>query len=466
MFREASCVCVAQAVVLAVALLACPHNVLAQRGAGGHVGGGLAGGGSMTSGSGRSTGVDAKDDLRDFHAVLAVQASHEQIAAFALMTQSTNAAITQVQEFAATLGTNYSASALAGHDKTVEDAVESARLLDKNFLKGFSEKQKTGLKEIIKRLGKTDSEVAQQAKAVDRAVEVNAGSSQIAGTAQNLDHALTDFQRAETDLGEEMSIPAATLETSSFSLIPIKSSITVASRSILVTTSRTVTKTTPTVGQNAFSVELTSNLSDLQLSLADVLRAQLDNPTGCGERIAIQSAELTSRGAAAIANVQLHFERWACTTVMGRETMNEIVESNGSVEVILVPEVAEDGQLRLKDQTGNVRAEGLMAESLRTGSLGEALRGKIARSLLTVLRQCGDFRAALPAGTGNSVTLKRAQFQGTGSGRLAASFDGEINVSAEQLQALKGEQEAASAGQTVPGPLLPRPVSTEETTPR
>lgn len=457
--------------VAGFALLALPCCAFAQRGGGGgHIGGPSAGGGAMGSG-GRPTGVDVKDDLRTFHEIMAVQASREQIAAFALMVQSTAAAAARLKEFETTVGANYSASELAGRDKKLEDAVDGARLLNKNFLAGFSEKQKTGLKEILKRLGKTDSEMGQQAKNVDREVEENVASSQINSAAQGLDHALADFQRAQSGLGEEMSIPTETLEASTFNLTPVKNTFKVGDRAIRVTTSRTVSRAdaeNSAVEKNTFSVELTSDLSDLQLSIANVLRPQIDRTSGCGERIAVRTAELTPRAAAAVAEVQLHFERWACTQMMGREMMDEIVESNGSVEIVLTPTVADDGTLRVSGQVGNVRAEGLMAESLRTGALGEALRDKAAESVASLLRQCGDLKVALPPGAGNNATLKLAKFQGTGSGRLAVVFEGEIKVPSEQMQALIGQLGSASVstGDAVPGPLLTRPATVPEATSR
>jgi hypothetical protein len=133
---------------------------------------------------------------------------------------------------------------------------------------------------------------------------------------------------------------------------------------------------------------------------------------------------------------QLHYERWTCTAMFGRENMNEIVEGNGTIEVKMTPGVAEDGTLRLVAQIGRIDAEGLVGGLLRSGTLGEALRDKISESVLSTLRQGGDFKAALPAGARSYATLRKAQFQGTGLGRLIAVLDGEIRVSNENLTAL------------------------------
>jgi hypothetical protein len=462
MFRRRSYNLVLKTFVLA-ALLAFPCAALAQRGGGGgHIGGGSPIGGPMGSG-GRPTGVDNKDDLRDFHEVLAVQASPEQMAAFSEMLRNTAAAADELKAFEEQLQKDSSAAALAGRNKTLEDALESARILNKRFLEGFSSAQKNGLKIVTKRLVKSDSEVGQQAKAIGQSVEANAAVAQLANSAQNLDRALASFQRAQFDLGDEMSIQATNQgQNLAFNLIPVRNKVAVANQSITVTTGGVISKNSSEGGQNIFGADVTADMSDLQLSIAEVLRAQLYKAERCGERIAVQTADLTPQGAAGMVVVQLHYERWACATSFGRESVNEIVEGNGTIEVRLTPAVAEDGTLRMVSQIGQVSAGGLVGDSLRSGTLGEWMREKIAESILTVLRQGGDFRAALPTEARTNATLRRAQFQGTGSGKLMMILNGDIRVSDEQANQLISELGKASQEQTVPGPLLTRPATPQQ----
>jgi hypothetical protein len=131
--------------------------------------------------------------------------------------------------------------------------------------------------------------------------------------------------------------------------------------------------------------------------------------------------------------------------MFGRESMNEIVEGNGTIEVKMTPAVADDGTLRLLAQIGHIDAEGLVGELLRTGTVGEALRDKISESVLFALRQGGDLRAALPPGARSYATLRRAQFQGTGSGKLMAVLEGELRVSNENLIAITSELKERSS---------------------
>jgi hypothetical protein len=137
--------------------------------------------------------------------------------------------------------------------------------------------------------------------------------------------------------------------------------------------------------------------------------------------------------------------------------MNEIVEGNGTITVKLTPAVAEGGTLQLRAEIARVDAEGLVGELLRTGVVGEALRDKISELVLSALRQGGDFKTALPTEARSYATLGKAQFQGTGSGRLIARFDGDIRVSNENLAAVTGalqERSNQAAGEMPARPAL------------
>jgi hypothetical protein len=443
-------------IVLAAALLACPCAMFAQHGGGGgRIGGSAAGGGGLSSGN-HASGVDAKDDLRDFHQIMAVQASNEQKIAYAAMVKSTATAGAELQRFVELLSKGQNPPEVARRDKSFEEAIETARTLNKRFLEGFSEPQKSGLKEITKRLGKADSELAQQAKVLDQEVDANAAAPQMAGSAQNLERSLTTFQRGQADLGEEMSIaPSGKGQDSAFNLPPVKNKVKFADQAITVITSGVVSNSVAEGGGNTFAVQLTADMSDLQQTIADVLRARLDQADRCGERIAVETAALTPRGSVAVVTTQLHYERWTCNTMFGRENMNEIVEGNGTIEVKMTPTVAEDGTLRLVAQLGRVEAEGLVGELLHSSTLGETLRDKISDSVLSALRQGGDFKAALPAGARSYATLRRVQFQETGLGHLITVLDGEIRVSNENLLAVTSELRERSLQS--PEGLAPRP---------
>jgi len=310
---------------------------------------------------------------------------------------------------------------------------------------------------------KADLDLAQQAKELDdrfgdaKSGDAKAAGPTVASSAQGLEHALASFQSLQVDLGTEMSIGVSDKRAdSAFNLLPVKNSIHFANQPIAITTSGTISRELAEGGQSAFKVELTAELSDLQENFTEVLRRQLNKDERCGERIVIHSATLSPLSPASLVVAQLHFERWACATLFGRETNNEMAEGNGMVEVKLTPTVGDDGALRLQAEIGRTDAEGLVGEMLRSGSLGEELRDKIAEAVLSAVRQGGDFKATLPPAAQGNATLRRAQFQGTGSGRLVVALQGEIRVSNERVTALTSELRARSAP----------PEATQENTPR
>jgi hypothetical protein len=471
MFRRGIRISILRTVVWGVALVSCPSGMLAQRGAG-HAGGGTAGGGGLSS-TGKATGVDVKDDLKDFHEALAVQATSQQIVDYASMMKSTEAANAELKTFLERLSKENSASELARSITTVQQAIERARTDNKKFLDGFSERQKSGLKEIIKNLARADADLVQPAKELSQKVgDTNPSGPRIANSAQSLERALTSFKGQQVALGQEMSIAAASnSEESTFNLPTVRNTVTFANQPVAITTSGVISKDAgekgaAESGQNTFKLELTVDLSDLQLNISEVLRTQLNRDPRCGERIAVLTTALTPSGPASLVLVQLHFERWMC---LGREA-NEIVEGNGTAEVKLTPSIAENGALRLTPEIGRVEAEGLIGELLRSGSLGETLCDKVAESLLSAVRQGADFNATLPPSARGNAAFRRARFQGTGSSRLLAVLDGEIRVSNEQLTSLIDElktdelKTGESKARELKGSSAPE--TTQETVPR
>jgi len=362
------------------------------------------------------------------------------------MVKSTATAGAELQGFLELLGKASVGSELASRSATLDQALERARTENRKFLDGLSERQKSGLKEVTKRLTKADSDLEQQVKALDQTVaDAKAVAQQITGSAQNVDRALASFRSEQADLGDEMSVGTADKRAdSAFNLPLVKSSINFANQAVAITTSRVISKGLAEGGENTFKLELTADLSDLQDNITGVLRAQLDKADRCGEQIAIRDAALTPLPPASVVVVQLHFERWAC---FGRDTTNEMAEGNGTIEVKLTPAVGEHGTLRLVLEVRRIDAEGLVGELLRSGSLGDALRETVTQSVLSTVQQGGDFKTTLPATAQGYATLRRVEFQGTGSGKLMAVLDGEIRVSDEQASALISELRGRSPSQ-------------------
>ena len=237
--------------VLAIAVLGHPAMSLAQRHGGGH--------GGMPGGTTRSTGVEEKDSMKDFHTALAVQATSEQIAEFQAMVKSTERAQAFLQSFQNRLSKTDNGSESRRQDG-LDLAIQAARDGAKKFQDGLSSAQKSGLKEIVKRLGKSDSDLELEERKFDQR---SSFASETVTQAESLDKALSDVYNQELALGQEMSIVLANGQDLAFSLPQTKSPLTIEGRTITVAVSGALSQTAVLADQRTFKLELLADLSDL-----------------------------------------------------------------------------------------------------------------------------------------------------------------------------------------------------------
>ncbi len=268
---------------------------------------------------------------------MALQATSQQIVDYKLMVQSTEASMAALRALGGEAARQNNASELAVRDKTFGEGLEGARTRNKKFLESLSERQRSGLKEIVKKLAKTDAELAQQARALDEQFEVpREAGAQLTGSVQTLEGTLTGLRSEQTELGQEMSIGEASEGNGLRISIPrVKTSVTFDNQAITITTAGMLSNAGTGSEQNTFKLELTADESDLQEHITDVLRAQLDKDDACGDRIAIRTAALTPAEPESLLVARLHYERWAC---FGQSTMNEMAEGNGKAILPVAPE--------------------------------------------------------------------------------------------------------------------------------
>jgi hypothetical protein len=435
------------ALILGFALLACPLAATAQR----H-GGGITGGSGL-SGNSRPTGVKEDDTLKDFHQAMAVQATSQQTAEFQAAIKITEDAKTQLQVFLDRLQKpDRSAEAVAR--EPVDQALENARSANKKFQQGFSPAQKSGLRDIAKRLAKVDSDLDQEEKKLDQSLVLKAASSEVAARAESLGKALTDFYNQQLALGREMSITLANGQDLAFNLPSASHPVRIANQTIAIPVSGELNQISAQGGQRTFKLELTANLTDLQQNITELLRSQLDTSDNCGQRIAIQQATLAPSTPTGLLVVKLHFERWTCSQMFGKQTSNELAEGDGTVEIKLTASVEKPGTsagtLKIVPAFGRIDATGMMGEALRSGSLGENLRNVAAQSVLTAAQTGSDFKTTLPPAVQNSAVLQTARFQDTGVGTLTLLLDGQLEISNEQADALASQLNQALSAQGPP----------------
>jgi len=222
-----------------------------------------------------------------------------------------------------------------------------------------------------------------------------------------------------------------------FKIPPVKIPLNVKDQHVIITASALLTLLTKEHGLNILNLQLSADLSELQQNLTDVLSAELDKNDQCGDRIAIQQATLTPVEPASLAVVQLHYERWACAKVFGKQQAKRLVGGNAVMQLKLTPAIEQDNtQLRLIPEVGPVQADGSLGELLRSGAVGEMLQEKIRKSILNALQKGTDLSATLPPAVQGNATIQRAEFKDAGSGRLMVLLGGEIHATSEQIQAL------------------------------
>jgi hypothetical protein len=186
-----------------------------------------------------------------------------------------------------------------------------------------------------------------------------------------------------------------------------------------------------------FNVELDADLSDLQRNITPLLSEELDKDDHCGDRIAIQRATLVPLAPASLTSVELHYERWGCAKVFGKEQAKRLIGGNAVVQMKLTPSIdRETGGLRLDPEVGEIQADGSLGELIRTGSVGEILRQKVQAAMLNALKKGTNLFATLPPAIQEHASIQNIQFKDGGAGRLLVVLNGEARISKEEVQLL------------------------------
>lgn len=413
--------------LLSAVLLASPTLAFAQHHGGGH---GM-GGGGIPGATNRPTGLDEKDTLKDFHQTLAEQATGEQIAEFQEIIKATSAARDKVSAFSHATGQRQS---IAGLDQ----AIEAARTGTRKFQEGFSEPQKSGLKEITKRLEKNDADVDQETKRFDQAVQSEASKIDLASRAETLDKALSGFLDEEYVMGREMGITLASGDDATFNLHPIRNSVLLARETISVPVSGMLSQSGTQGNLRTLKIYVTANLSDLQQNIAQIMSEEVNFARSCGERVSVREASIMPAPPASSLVVRLHYERWSCAG-LGQLGSTEIAESDGTVEIKMTPEVDKTNVFKLAPEFERVEASGMMADALRSGDLGADLLQKAANLVRAAVEASADFKVTLPAVIESGATLQKAEFQDIGAGPFSLLLEGEVQVSNDQANLLASQ---------------------------
>jgi hypothetical protein len=424
------------------------------------------------------------DDDRNLERLMAVQATPDQTTSFNSLLKDVQAARDRLQSFIK-LEQAPAASAPSDPPAMLDQTVEKIRTTSQNFLASFSPVQKSGLKDVTKKVESADSDLDKQRTAFDRTLQsTKADSAPVAASAANLDAALATFQKQQLALGREMSIVLPSDDQDlSFILPSVKTAIDVAGRSISIPLSGATARSSAADSHDQFNLRVVADFSDLQQNITDVLRALLTRSPRCGERLEIQHASLTPLDPASLVVVRLHFERWICP---GGSPM-ELASSEGTVEIKLTPSIEQNkpeqnkpgenkldqnktgpnlvaqhpvepnsaptnSSLHLASEFGPVDADGLFRESLLSGSLGDTVREQVAAALFPAMETAANLKATLPPVAQDSATLQKVRFQDAGAGQLRLVLDGRLELSDEQTKqfVLQVKQTMSAQGTSSP----------------
>lgn len=216
-----------------------------------------------------------------------------------------------------------------------------------------------------------------------------------------------------------------------FKIAPVKASIALEKQPVEIT----VWGTLSPMPSGTFSVALTADLGDFQDHLTPVLAAKMYRSDRCGERLSVERASIAPAAPSSVLTANVNYERYACVKALGKQIAKRLVGGHGVIEVNLTPSL-EENDIALSAQVRKVDADGSLGEVLRSGSVGDSIREKIATSVESAIQKLTNLKSMLPAEMSDAVAIESFQFADGGAGRLWLSISGEVRLSTEQVQAL------------------------------
>ena len=399
-------------------------------------------GGSLSGGPSRPTGIDEKDDLKDFHLALAVQATAEQIKEFTSLLKHSDAAEELLTRFA-------DSKRPREGNSDADTALDQLCSESRKFQAGFSEVQKDGLKHQIRRVEKTVSQLEQEAHRLDQAL-IAESSGALSSELIAANRALKDFANEQFVLGREMGITLASDQDVTFSLPSVRNSVYIGNRPTAVTTSGVLSQTSTSADARTFQLSTTVDLSDLQQTFTEILSSQLSQSGSCEKRISLRHATILGAPPASSVLLQLHFERWSCGHAFGQSSPVEIAEGEATVEMTLTP-LEKSNVLNLSSECKRVEAVGIMQDELRSGDLGSDLRDKVAAAVLTAANAGLNAKTTLPSSLQGASILRSGRFDELSGRGLSLIVEQEMQLSNAQVTSLASQlNQALSANRAAP----------------
>jgi molybdate transport system substrate-binding protein len=221
---------------------------------------------------------------------------------------------------------------------------------------------------------------------------------------------------------------------STLTIPPVKASIKLDQQAIDITLWGSASPT-PSA---AFALALTIDLGDFQEHLTPVLSAQLNRTDHCGDRLVVERAAITPSAPGSLLTANVNFERFGCVKAFGKQISKRLVGGHAVIEVNLMPEV-EGNDISITAEVRKIDADGSLGEVLRSDSVGDSIRDKIAESVESAIRKLTDLKSTLPAAMGKAVTIQSVQFADGGAGRLYLTIAADVRLPADQLLRAVGQ---------------------------
>jgi len=216
-----------------------------------------------------------------------------------------------------------------------------------------------------------------------------------------------------------------------FRIPPVSTTLNIEGQPVQLSVSGSVFTPAADNGRETIRVELNADLADFQRNLTAILGAQLNQSNRCGERLNVLNAKLVPATPAAALTLTAHVEKWACAKAFGKEIVKRLVGGDGTIGVRLTPRV-EDGAVKLAAEVTSIQADGSLGELLRS----DAIREKIRATVVSAVEKSTDFKTALPPAVQEIVSIERAQFAGSGEGRLALAVSSQVRIPVAQAREL------------------------------
>lgn len=219
-------------------------------------------------------------------------------------------------------------------------------------------------------------------------------------------------------------------------LPPVKTSINFGNQPIGITAVAVITGH-PNSLQDTFRLLLTADMAELQAHMTDLLRAELDSADRCGDRLSVASATLVPVNPAGALTANVHYERWVCVKLLGKEVNKKLLGGDGSIPVNLSPSI-EGSEVKLMTEVGTIQAKGALGEVLRSPPVRDRLRERIGASVQSALQGGTNLKAILPPALARVASITGARFADGGSGRLSFELAAEIRMSAAEIRSQIG----------------------------